>query len=127
MKQAVEGFSLLEILVAFTIMGIALGIALNIFSTGVTTALLAEDYTIATQIAESLMASAGVEEPLIMGEKQGIEDERYRWQVTVQDGSVLIPEQTQNALLEVRVTVEWGESEQPRYIELKTVKTGETR
>ncbi|MGZ8224716.1 MAG: type IV pilus modification PilV family protein, partial [Methylobacter sp.] len=50
-KQA--GFSLLEILIAFTILAFSLSILLNIFSTGANTAVVAEEYTAAVQIAES--------------------------------------------------------------------------
>ncbi len=118
-----KGFSLLEILVAFSIMGVALGIVLNIFSSGVNTAALAEEYTVATQIAESLMASTGVETPLMAGQDSGEEGEKYRWQVNVEqlpdvvEGSAL-------SLMSVQVSVSWGEEERQRSIELNTIKTG---
>ena len=76
-----KGFSLLEILVAFTIMAVSLGIVLKIFSSGVNTAIISEDYIIATQIAESLMAKTGIEEPLSIGEKSGTEGDKYQWRV----------------------------------------------
>ncbi|MFZ2726568.1 MAG: type II secretion system protein [Methylococcaceae bacterium] len=47
-----KGFSLLEILIAFSIMAISLTILLKIFSTGVGTAMLAEDYNNAVQLGE---------------------------------------------------------------------------
>ena len=42
-----KGFSLLEILIAFSILAISLGILLKIFSAGINTAVVAEDYTVA--------------------------------------------------------------------------------
>jgi general secretion pathway protein I len=50
-----QGFSLLEILVAFSILTVSLGIVLKIFSTGITTAQVTGDYTTAVQIAKKLL------------------------------------------------------------------------
>jgi len=118
-----QGFSLLEILVAFTIMAISLGIVLKIFSSGVNTAVISEDYTIATQIAESLMAKAGVEEPLSSGETSGTEDDKYQWKVKVEQSNDFV-EQSNIELMDVQVQVQWGnEQGNGRMIELNTIKT----
>ena len=124
-----NGFSLLEILVAFSILAISLGILLKIFSSGVNTAMIAEDYTVATQIAESLMAKTGIEEPLAVGESSGTEVEKYHWRVSVENSSNLadVEEEIEDdlSLLAVRVTVQWGdEGRNQRTVELNTVKTG---
>lgn len=55
-----QGFSLLEILFAFSILSIMLGILLRIFSGGVRVAEITGNYAEAVQIAESLMATVGV-------------------------------------------------------------------
>ncbi|MFW5444083.1 MAG: prepilin-type N-terminal cleavage/methylation domain-containing protein [Methylococcaceae bacterium] len=120
-----KGFSLLEILVAFSIMAVSLGIVLKIFSSGVNTAIIAEEYTMATQIAESLMAKTGIEEPLEEGEHRGTEADKYDWKVNV---SMLpkpeIDEESPVKLLTVQVIVKWGDgNENQRTIELNTVKT----
>jgi len=75
--QRHKGFSLLEILVAFVIMAVALTIVLRIFGSGVNNAVISEDYTIAVQIAESLLASAGVETPLEIGDISGNEAGKF--------------------------------------------------
>lgn len=121
-----RGFSLLEMLVAFSIMAISLGILLNIFSTGVKTAVVAEDYIIATQIAESLMAKADVETPLMPGQFYGTEDDKYYWEINV----VNMPEFPEFPdvkdpgfiLLEVNIFVRWGEGNNERMIALNTVR-----
>lgn len=138
-----KGFSLLEILVAFGIMAVALTIVLRIFGSGVNTAINSEDYTIATQIAESLMARTGTEIPLNVGEMRGTEINKYEWSVRMQPvptpafaltqrgGSQRLksqgtaPEQEANPLqmVSVQVLVSWGnDDERRRVLELKTIK-----
>ena len=118
----------MEILVAFSILAISLGILLKIFSSGINTAMIAEEYTVATQIAESLMAKTGIEEPLVVGESSGTEVEKYDWRVTVENiSSPVDDEENDDAveLLAVQVIVEWGDDDRSRrVIELNTVKTG---
>ena len=123
-----KGFSLLEILVAFTIMAISLGIVLKIFSSGVNTAIISEDYIIATQIAESLMAKTGVEELLAVGESSGTDNDKYQWQVKVE--SYINPEteeDTEIELMTVQVTVKWGDEQNARTVELNTVKASHSK
>ena len=122
-----QGFSLLEILIAFSILALSLGILLKIFSAGVNTAVVAEDYTAAVQIAESLMAKAGVETPLQEGQDSGVENEKYNWQVDVSP-YVFNPDNvdatTATAVLyKVKVIVSWGDGNaNDRQVELTTLK-----
>ncbi len=119
-----KGFSLLEVLVAFSIMAISLGILLKIFSSGVNMAIVAEEYTVATQIAESLMAKTGIETPLVIGEISGTEVDKYDWRVTINEAPPLLDEAPQTMLMDVTVTVRWGDDENGRMLELNTLKTG---
>ena len=120
-----KGFSLLEILVAFSILAVSLGILLKIFSSGVKTAMIAEEYTVATQIAESLMAKTGIEEPLVVGEYSGTEVDKYHWRVTVENSPNPADDEEDAGLLAVRVIVQWGDNDRNRRaVELNTVKTG---
>ena len=119
---------MLEILVAFSILAISLGILLKIFSSGVNAAMIAEEYTVATQIAESLMVKTGIEEPLVVGENSGTEVEKYHWRVTVENSPNPADDEENDVaveLLAVRVVVEWGDDDRSRrVIELNTIKTG---
>jgi len=120
-----KGFSLLEILVAFTIMAISLGIVLKIFSSGVNTAIISEDYIIATQIAESLMATTGVENALEIGERSGSEGDKYQWQVKITSNETFeVMDDSEIELLAVQVVVSWEENKlNGRTVELNTIKT----
>jgi general secretion pathway protein I len=122
-----QGFSLLEILIAFSILALSLGILLKIFSAGVNTAEVAEDYTAAVQIAESLLAKAGVETPLQAGQDSGLENEKYNWQVTVSPFAFnpenIDPSTIPAVLFKVKVTVSWGDDNaNDRLVELTTLK-----
>jgi len=122
-----KGFSLLEILIAFSILALSLGILLKIFSAGVNTAVVAEDYTAAVQIAERLMAKTGVETPLQTGQDSGLENEKYHWLVEVSP-FVFNPENVDNTtitavLFKVKVIVSWGDGNaNDRQVELTTLK-----
>jgi general secretion pathway protein I len=115
---------LLEILIAFSIMALSLGILLKIFSGGLNTAGVAEEYNVAVQIAESLMAQVGVEAPLQQGETEGLENEKYRWRVSVRPFQLLSVNVDAAAvaaeLFKVEVTVNWGVED--RQVELTTLK-----
>ena len=122
-----KGFSLLEILIAFSILALSLGILLKIFSAGVNTAVVAEDYTAAVQIAESLMAKTGVETPLQAGQDSGLENEKYHWLVEVSP-FVFNPENVDitaitAVLFKVKVIVSWGDDNaNSRQVKLTTLK-----
>ncbi|MCQ8105035.1 type II secretion system GspH family protein [Methylomonas sp. SURF-2] len=120
--RRLKGFSLLEILVAFAIMAVALTIVLRIFGAGVNTAVISEEYNLAVQIAESLMARTGVETPLREGELSGLEGDKYAWTVGISP----VPEpvaararfqsaqnqavRPEHKLMVVSVRVRWGDA-----------------
>ena len=119
----------MEILIAFSILALSLGILLKIFSAGANTAAVAEDYTAAVQIAESLMAITGVETPLQPGQEGGVVNEKYHWLVVVSPFE-FNPENNdvtaiRATLFKVKVTVIWGDDNthaNERQVELSTLK-----
>jgi general secretion pathway protein I len=122
-----QGFSLLEILIAFSILALSLGILLKIFSAGVDTAEVAEDYTAAVQIAQSLMAKTGVETPLQADQSSGLENEKYHWLVEVIpfefNPDNVEPTAITAVLFKVKVSVSWGDdNSDDRQVKLTTLK-----
>ena len=78
-----QGFSLLEVLVAFTLFSLAMAVLMQIFSRGVNGAALADHYAKATMYAESKLASVGLEESLKEGLNSGKFDDGFAWQVSI--------------------------------------------
>lgn len=82
-KFSMQGFSLLEILVAFTLLAVAMGVLMQIFSRGVNGATLADRYAKATMYAESKLASVGIEESLKESSASGKFDDDFSWALSV--------------------------------------------
>ena len=118
------GFSLLEILVTFSIAALTLGVLFQIYAKGTTAAILGEEYAQAIVIAESRLAELSVRENLDKTGESGRENNKYDWEVTVED---FIDEEdlgfTPTLLLkQVEVTVAWNSAGKRRAIHLQSLK-----
>lgn len=118
------GFTLVEVLVAFVIAALSLAALLQVFATGLRSATTSEHYARATMLAESQLASIGIEQPLAVGQSSGAFDDEYRWRIVVAP----YQEADMDALVEVfdvSVTVSWGaEGENGRSVTLRTLRLG---
>lgn len=134
MKRA-RGFSLLEILVAFTILALSLGVLMQIFSASLRNVDITRDAAQATALAQTLLADAGVEAPLEAGESSGTLADRFRWHLQVaphEEGPR--PGASENLrappMLELwRVTarVAWGDRDRERDVVLTTLRVQKSR
>lgn len=119
----------MEILVAFSILGLALGVLLNIFSGGLRSAIVSEEYQQALSVAESLLARAGTELVLENGVMQGTELDKYAWtlqgtpfEMPVAKNSTDQVVQAQMKASKIQVKVEWAEGEDSRALMLTTIR-----
>ena len=129
-----RGFSLIEILVAFAVLSLALGVLLRIFGGGGHVAKLAEDYYRALITAESLLSQLGMETPVTPGNLSGVTPDGYRWSIQstpypmdprLTGGMEGAPTQSTNLgfiPLWVELEVEWGPEEDPRAFTLNTLR-----
>ena len=121
-----QGFSLLEILVAFAILSLSLGVLLRIFAGGGHIAGTADEYSRAILTAESLMTRVGLEAPLKPGLTQGVVGDRYRWMLDVHpypfDQSLVGDQKLGFKPYWVKLTVEWGDEDDPRAFDLLTLR-----
>lgn len=126
-----RGFSLIEVLVAFMILAMAVTVLFRIFGGGLRNVGMTAGYAQAVAIAESELAAAGVTEPLREGEAQGqSEDRRFHWRRVVQPmdpwGSELQPVGGV-ALFRVDVQVQWADGGEERQIDLSTLRSTRER
>ena len=66
-----RGLSLIEVLVAFVVLALTLGVILQIFSGGLRNARLSDAYTRALLLAETRLEAEGSEQALVPGETAG--------------------------------------------------------
>ena len=119
-----HGFSLLEVLVAFAILSISLGVLLQVFATGLRNAGLADDYSQATLYADSILAAYGREAPLVEGTREGPIDDRFSWRgvVSAQTDGFPDPEKTRIRAYRIRIEVFWRGLVQTRSVVLETLR-----
>ena len=120
-----SGYTLIEVLVAFMILALALTVLLRIFSGGLRNVSVSSDYATATLIAESRLAAAGIDIPLRPGETSGTEGERFEWTVSVQDYQPWPGYRSASQAVDayrVTVTVEWPNGNNTRSVGLSTVR-----
>lgn len=112
-----RGFTLIEVIIAFALLALALTLLLGSLSGAARQIRTAEDSGRATLHAQSLLAQLGVGETLQPGRTEGtFEKGRYRWamEVTpyVDPVRTRVPQADLAAprLLQLKLDVEWGEA-----------------
>ncbi|MFP2769845.1 type IV pilus modification PilV family protein [Oceanisphaera sp. KMM 10153] len=109
-----QGFSLLEVLVAFTILTITLGVLLNIFSLAIRTTQSAQQQQKAMLLAESKLTELYAGTTLQPGRERGWLDEYYWWETRVEefDTRELMDNQSMLLPYQLSVVVGWGQHDQ---------------
>jgi general secretion pathway protein I len=120
------GFTLLEVLVAFSVLALSLGVLIQVFQGGLRATASTEDYLLATQLAQSKLAELGTLYALETGVEEGVFAERYRWRRTVAPAAWADAEQVARVALQpydVTIEVRWPER---HVITLATVRLAAT-
>lgn len=105
-----EGFTLIEVLVAFAILAVTLVVLLQSFGSGSRAMGTSERYLMATMLARSVLEDIGTETPVVAGERSEEIDDGYSWTIrmrpsptipSVKDGdNIQVP-------YEVQVEISW--------------------
>lgn len=125
LRQA--GFSLLEVLVAFAILSVSLGVLMQIFSQASRTTLLSSQYSRAASLAESKLNAVGTAIPLEEGAVSGDREGGIAWEITILAvtlGEEFGAEPTATPY-RVNATALWQDGRQVRSLTLSTLRLGE--
>lgn len=129
MRRGARGYTLIEVIVAFALLALALTLLLGTLSGAARQVRWSGDAGRAALHAQSLLDEAGLAEPLRPGTRQGeFDDGRYRWTLEVAawrdpvDAAAAAPvAPAAPRLLELRLDVRWGERPAER-LQLRTLR-----
>ena len=126
-----RGFTLLEVLVAFAILAVALGAILQAFSQGLRVMTVAERHVAATLLAKTKLAEVGTAIPLEDGEFWGVFESDletpYEWRIVIEPFEGEEGAEAEFAglrIFQVAVEVGWDERFPARLVTLRTARTG---
>ena len=126
-----HGFSLLEVLVAFVVMGLVVGVLLQLFATAMRSVTLADEYSLALQVAESRLATVGTEIPVKEGTETGEEQATgLHWKITMQPFNATVKKEKLPLplqLYKVETTVFWQSDDAKREFHLSSLRFGEAK
>ena len=111
-----RGFSLVEMLAALVILGLALGALYQAASGATRNARVSAEYAIATTLAESELDAFVISRPDAGMTQRGHYGD-YEWERWVE----LIPEREQSGIGWMRIVVSWSGDSQPRTVSLSTI------
>jgi general secretion pathway protein I len=121
-----NGFTLMEILVAISVLAIALVVILQLFSGGLKSGRISDAYTLGVFHAEEKMDEILLSESLIPGITEGEFEDGYRWRATIEQ--VVQTEEEASKLpldmFQIRVAVSWDHdmAGEGKHVELSTLK-----
>ena len=136
-----RGFSLLEVILAFALLSVGLGILIAILSGGLAQVRTSGDATEASLLAQSLLAEQGVLTAIEPGTQQGeFARGRYRWTLEITEVSDPAPaapeipgvEPVETAgrvmpnapvLYQLQLDVRWGQDEYQRELRFSSLRT----
>lgn len=126
----IAGFTLIEVLVALAIVGLALGAVAGVFSNGLAAHETAADAESALALAEERLALAGATAALRPGTDNGIFAQRFAWQTTIapydegNDADRFSQPKNLPPLYRVAVSVAWRDGRRRRQLSLSTLRLG---
>jgi general secretion pathway protein I len=117
------GFTLIEVLVAFAILGISLGVLFELYSTTLRNSARSDTQKLAVLLARSTLDRIGPEIPLVAGGKQGDLGEGFKWRASISDyGDAKDQPAMPVRAFQVAVSVVWMENGAEKSISLTTLR-----
>lgn len=129
-----RGFSLIEVLVAFSILAMALGVLMQIFSRASLTTATSIQYSRAAGLASARLEAVGSAIPLEPGTVTGEPEDGMSWELNmapIEGGALGIPQDGAQGFAppatpyRVAVNVLWRDGDRVRHLTLATLRLGE--
>ncbi len=120
-----HGFTLLEVLVAIAILGIAVTVVIQLFSANLRAISASGDYVSAVTKAEAKMSEILSDDKLSDKSLSETTDDGYRIDVSITDALKDRTENLQVRLLEINLTVRWMRGTKDKSITFRTMKVVE--
>lgn len=117
-----SGFTLLEVLVALSLLGIAVVAVIQLFSIDLRSISLSEDYVAGTLAAQSKMREVLSEDEIAEKTWKGVTDDGYQFEVSISKSLNERTEELQVRMYEITVTVSWTKGFKQRSMTLRTQK-----
>ncbi len=121
-KHAEKGFTLIEVLVAVALLGIAVTVVIQLFSANLSAIASSEDYIYASARAEAMMREILDDDELSETSFSEITDDGYRMDVSIAEVLQDRTENLQVRILEVVLAVYWTSGARERSMTLRTMK-----
>lgn len=126
-----RGFTLIEVVIAFAVLGLALTVLLGTLSGSAREMRRSADSSRAALHAQSLLDDVGIDQPLAPGNSSGeFDDGHYRWNLQVE--KFVDPSQQQRQdpatvgasaqLLQLSLHVEWGDAGPAERLTVRTLR-----
>lgn len=126
--RAVSGFTLLETLVAISILSVAIVVILQLFSGGLKASVASGDYTTGVFYAREKMEEILLHEPITEGTWEGRSGDAYRWRAEIRRVG-LFPEEEGEFIpydaFSVHLEIYWEVGGKEKHIGLDTLRIGE--
>jgi general secretion pathway protein I len=125
----VEGFTLVEVIVAIVIAALCFSALSGVFSGGMRVSVATSELARASTLAQSLIATAGLDKPLVDGVESGTSADGMNWTLTVSeeandadDGSPIKPTLALKRLSARVVVPNEAQPDRARAFELSTLR-----
>lgn len=123
-----KGFTLIEVVIALSIMGIGLMVIIELFSGGLRLGRFSEEHTRALRYASVMLEEMSIRKTLEEGEEEGQFDPDFRWKVGVRKMDILPVEKEADFkrpadLYHIRIDVMWNSGTKQRATSLESYRT----
>jgi general secretion pathway protein I len=128
--KSCHGFTLMETLVAMMLLAISLVVILQLFSGGLKSGKMADDYTRAVFHAREKMEEHLLIEDFEEGTFEGTFDDNYRWQVDIKFVQPEDEDEDENLLVDLvylDVSVFWSVGGKEKKFQINTLKVTEKK